>query len=239
MKKSKITVIALGGSLIVPHLSDNGGIDVPLLKALRRFILSELKKGKKFILVIGGGKTTRMYQGASSKIVNIPKEDLDWIGIHATRLNAQLLRTIFKKVCYPVVIDHEISKREAKELKRAKQSLFIASGWRPGWSTDFVSIRLAERFGADSVVIAGDIPFVYDKDPKKFKGAKPKNSISWKEYKKIIPKAWTPGLSLPVDPVAARLAERKNITAKIVKGSDFNNFKKVVQGRAFKGTTIS
>lgn len=239
MKKSKITVIALGGSLIVPHLSDNGGIDILLLKALRRFILSELKEGQKFILVIGGGKTTRIYQKASLKIVKTPKEDLDWIGIHAIRLNAQLLRNIFRKVCYSVVIDHEMTEKEITALKKVKQHLLIASVWKPGRSSDFVAVSLAERFGSDDVVIAGDIPFVYDKDPKKFKGAKPLNSVSWKEYRKIIPKVWTPGLSSPVDPVAARLAEKSNITAKIIKGSDFNNFKKVVQGKAFKGTTIS
>ena len=35
----------------------------------------------------------------------VTDEDKDWIGIHATRLNAHLLRTIFRDVADPVVID--------------------------------------------------------------------------------------------------------------------------------------
>lgn len=236
---NKFCVIALGGSLIVPHLSDNGGIDIPFMKAFRRFILLELKKGKRFILVIGGGRTTRVYQQAALQIVDIPKEDLDWIGIHAIRLNAQLLRTIFKKEAHPVVIDHEPSKRELLELKRVRRNLFIASGWRPGWSTDFVAVKLAEQFKAVKVIIAGDIPFVYDKDPRKFKNAKPIKNISWREYRKLIPKTWIPGLSSPVDPVAARFAQKAKMRADIIQGSDLKNFKRTVEGKEFLGTIIT
>ena len=44
------TVISLGGSVIVPHLSDEGGINVPFLKDFRKLILGELKKTKILLL---------------------------------------------------------------------------------------------------------------------------------------------------------------------------------------------
>jgi len=97
MENSNITVIALGGSLIVPHLSDEGGIDVQYLRNFRQFILQEVKKGKRFMIVAGGGKTARVYQKAVSQIGKTTSNDLDWIGIHAIKLNVELLNIVFKE----------------------------------------------------------------------------------------------------------------------------------------------
>lgn len=237
--KSSYTIIHLGGSLVVPTISDTGGINVAYLKKLRIFLLSQLKKKKKFIIVIGGGKTARVYQKSAARIVNIHEYDLDWIGIHATRLNAHLLRTIFEKEAYPVVIDHDPSKEEVEMLKSSNKNLFFASGWKPGWSTDYIAVELARKFDSKEVIIAKDTPFVYDSDPKKNGKAKPIKKLSWKEYAKLIPAIWTPGLSAPVDPVATKLAEKLKIEAKILSGKDFISLKAAVEGRPFKGTLIS
>lgn len=232
------TVIHLGGSIVVPHISDEGGINVGFLKLFSRFLREEMRKGMRFVIVIGGGKTCRVYQKAASQVTKVSDRDLDWIGIHTIRLNAHLLRTIFVQEAYPVVIDHNPSDVEVQKLKRTKQNLFIASGWTPGWSTDYIAVRLAEKFGAKEVIIAKDIPFVYDSDPKKNLNAKPIKKISWKDYKKLIPKKWTPGLSSPVDPVATRLAEKFGITAKILRGEDLKNFQRAIEGKPFQGTII-
>lgn len=239
MHESQFTVIAVGGSLIVPHLTDTDGIDVPFLKAFRRLLVREMKRNRQFIIVPGGGKTCRVYQKAGRQIVKMSNNDLDWIGIHSTRLNAQLLRTIFGKEAHPVVIDHDPSAKEVAQLKRTKKKLFIASGWKPGWSTDYIAMRLAQKFGAKEMMDAGDIDFVYDKDPKKFEDAKPLEKLSWKEYRKLIPSKWTPGLASPIDPIAARLAEKARIQAKIIKGTNLENMKKAIEGKEFVGTVIS
>ncbi|MDO8577512.1 MAG: UMP kinase [Candidatus Wildermuthbacteria bacterium] len=239
MAKNAYTIIHLGGSLVVPHISDEGGMDVAFLQKFHRFLKKELKKSHSFIVVVGGGKTARAYQKAASKVVKIKDWDLDWFGIHATRLNAHLLRTVFEKEAYPVVIDHDLNEEEVEVLRATNKKLFFASGWRPGWSTDYIAVRLAEKFGAKDVVIAKDTPFVYTKDPRKDKNAKPIKRISWKAYKNIIPKKWSPGLSSPVDPVATRLAEKLGIKAKILQGKDLQNFEKAIEGKPFLGTLIS
>ena len=208
MKKSNTIVIALGGSLIVPD-----GIDVEFLKKFRKLLFAEMNPpaggDRKFVIVVGGGKTARMYQKA---VLN--SRDKDIIGIEATKLNAELLRIIFKN------------------------NVYIVGGTKPGWSTDYAAMEQAKKFGAKEVIIAGDIPFVYDKDPKKYKNAKPIFEISWAEYQKLIPKKWKPGLSSPVDPVAASLARKIGLTAKILKGTDLSNFKNAIDGKAFQGTLI-
>lgn len=229
------TIISLGGSVIVPHLSDQGGINIQFLKKFKKLILSELKNNKRFVIVAGGGKTTRVYQKAASKIADIKKEDIDWIGIHATRLNAHFLRTIFQKEAYPVILDSP-----QKELKKKKgKNLLIASGWRPGWSTDYIAVLLAERFGAKEVINASDLSFVYNRDPKKYKSAKPIEKICFNDYQELIPQKWTPGMSLPFDPIATKLAKKLKLKIKIVKASDLKNFKNAILGKKFKGTIIT
>ena len=218
MKKSNVIVIALGGSLIVPHLSDEGGIDVEYLKSFRRFILQEVKKGKQFVIVVGGGKTTRVYQKAAGKIVKMTNENLDWIGIASTKLNAELLRIMFEQVGNKVL---------------------VAGGLRPGGSTDYVAIQLAQKHKAKEVIVAGNTPFVFDKDPAKFSDAKAIHKISWSEYQKLIPRKWKPGFSSPVDPVAAQLAKKLKLEVRVIKGTDILNFKKAIEGKKFRGTIIT
>jgi uridylate kinase len=104
-------VISLGGSLIVP----NGGIDHRFLKLFKELIVSEIEAGKRFIIVAGGGAICRHYQKAAKEVGPLEAEDVDWIGIHVTHLNAQLLRTIFRKYSHLKIITHYDFKEEVTE----------------------------------------------------------------------------------------------------------------------------
>ena len=192
MKNSKITVIALGGSLIVPHLTDEGGIDVQYLRNFRSFILQEIKKGRRFVIVTGGGKTARVYLNAARQLMNVSDESLDWLGIYAIKLNAYLLLTMFQSRAYREVIDSGISSAKIQAIRNSKKPLVIAGGWHPGQSTDHGAVVLAQKFGAKEMIVAGSTSFVFDKDPGKFSNAKSIPKISWSEYQKIIPRKWKP-----------------------------------------------
>jgi uridylate kinase len=224
----KTIVVALGGSIVYPD-----GIDVAFVKQFRSFALSFIKrKHAKLVIVIGGGRLARVFQDAAGKIAPVVDEDKDWIGIHATRLNAHLLRTIFKHVADPVVIDTR------HKIKKLKHPITIAAGWRPGWSTDYVASQLASDFGAKEVIIAGKPSHVYNKDPHKHENASPIERLSWKEYRRLVPKKWVPGLSSPVDPIASALGERAKLKAIIVNGKDLKNFSRLLNGQEFKGSVI-
>jgi len=243
MGDSKTIIIALGGSIICPQPGRHPPatlINVNFLKKFKKLILKYLKKGYRFIIIAGGGKVCRVYQNAAAKIIRLPYEDMDWLGIHATRLNAHLLRTIFRKEAYPVVLD------DPKKPVKGDWSLLIASGWRPGWSTDYISVLLAKRFRVKEIIDAGDIPFVYTKDPFKYKKARALGErkegggwvVSWKDYRKLVGPRWMPGLSVPIDPIAAKLAQKLKIRALIIKGTELKNLEKVLSGKKFRGTVI-
>ncbi len=247
-KFSKTIVVALGGSIVYPEQ-----IDASFIKKFRALVLRFLKKGYKFVIVVGGGRSARLFQEAAHAVAKVTDEDKDWLGIHATRLNAQLLRTIFREVADPVVVD------KRHKVKRLEHPVTIASGWQPGWSTDYISIALAEDFGVKEVVIAGKPAHVYPVrnrarasapskghgravsngvDDKDLDFENPYHELSWREYRKLIPKKWSPGLHSPVDPVGARLAEKKGIKAIIMDGRDLKNFEKMLLGKEFKGSLI-
>ena len=223
----KTVVVALGGSVIYPE-----AIDVKFLRRFKKFTEKFLKRGIRFVLVVGGGRLARVFQDAARKVLPLTDEDKDWIGIHATRLNAHLLRTVFRKVADPVVFDAR------GKIKKLKHPITIASGWRPGWSTDFVAAAIAADMRIREFIVAGKPAYVYHKDPSLYKDARPYEKINWREYRRLIPKKWIPGSHAPVDPVAARLAEKRGLTAIIVNGKDLKNFERLLKGEGFRGTII-
>lgn len=97
-KNKKTIVVSLGGSIIVPR-----HIDWKFLREFRKLIISQIKKGKKFIIITGGGYAAREYQDAACKVTKLTPDDRDWLGIHATRMNAHLIRTIFRDFSHPVI----------------------------------------------------------------------------------------------------------------------------------------
>ena len=223
-------VISVGGSLIVPD-----GIDVQFLKELNTFVRSKLAENatRQFFLVCGGGATARRYQQAARDVIqhDLTDDDMDWLGIHPTRLNAHLLRTIFRDIAHLHVIEHY------DIIKKATESVVIASGWKPGWSTDFCAVLLAEDYQVPTIINMSNIPQVFDKDPNVFPDAKPLDRISWADFRLMVGDVWTPGKNSPFDPIASQRAQE--IGAKVVVlGKDFNNLENYYLGKDFVGTVI-
>jgi uridylate kinase len=220
-------VMSVGGSLIVPD-----GIDTEFLAKLKSFILTNIQSGYHFAIVAGGGQLSRRNQKSANEITALTPEDLDWLGIHATRLNAHLLRSILYKEAYPVIYKNPNKKISVTE------PVIIASGWKPGRSTDYVAVRLAKSLGAKKIINLSDIDYIYDSDPRKDPDAKKFETISWKTFRKLIPKKWDPGLSSPFDPIAAKDAEKNGFEVAIINGARLPECERYLRGEAFVGTKI-
>jgi len=240
-KKQEIVVISLGGSVVYPYGGEHAnGANVSFLRDFRKFILEQTKLGRRFVIVVGGGRPCRMYQKAVREVLGDKKNnlDLDWIGIQATKTNALFVAKILKEVSWPQIMDHEPSKKEVNAFLKSNKKVLMVSGWLPGWSTDYDAFQCARIFGAGEVISASDAPYVCDKDPRKFPDAGAISDITWSEYQKLIPSKWVPGLSTPVDPTAARLAKKNNLLVKKIKGTDIGSFYKAIDGQPFEGTII-
>ena len=232
-KKLNPIVISLGGSLIVPcH------IDWVFLKKFRQLIIRQIRRGHKFVIITGGGYTAREYQMTANKVTRLTKDDRDWIGVHATRLNAHLIKTIFRRYAHPRINKNPRTKEDIRQHFAKGENIMVAAGWRPGWSTDYVATILAERLGAKTLINLSNIKYVYEQDPRKYPKAKKIKHISWKEFRKIVGNKWDPGLNLPFDPVASRYAEKLGLKVIIAKGKNLKNLEKIFRGDHFQGTVI-
>jgi uridylate kinase len=230
MPPKQTFIISLGGSLIVT----DKGIDWRFLKEFRKLILSELKNGKKFFIVAGGGATARHYIEAADKVVRVKDDDRDWLGIHSTRLNAHLIRTIFRDVAYP-----EIIKNPTIRFAADSYGVVVAGGWKPGWSTDYVAAMVAQEYEIGTIINLSNIDYAYDKDPKKHTDAKKIEGCDWRAFRKIVGNRWRPGLNAPFDPIASQKASRLGIEVVIMNGRKLKNFKAYLSGKKFLGTRIS
>ncbi len=232
MSKPETIILSLGGSLIVP----NGGIDTDFLSSFNTFIRSQLSGSpKRFFIVCGGGGIARTYQKAARAVIGeITDIDVDWLGIHATRLNAHLMRTIFYDISYPVIIeDYE------RDYDIGESRVIVGAGWRPGCSTDYDGVRLATRFGAQKMINMSNVDMVYDQDPKIHPDAKPIRQWTWQEYRKLAGDTWIPGMNVPFDPIASEEAQEAGLTVVILNGKNLVNLGTALDGKEFVGTTIT
>ncbi|NLG06813.1 MAG: UMP kinase [Candidatus Pacebacteria bacterium] len=228
---NKKAIISLGGSLINP-----GEIAVDFLKKFKKFIEKRVEEGWQFIIITGGGAPARWYINGSSAIMgkSITKDDMDWLGIHATRFNAHLVRTIFRDIAQPAIItDPE------NDVIDHKKAIVVGGGSRPGRSTDHVSTAIAVRVNAPYVINLSNIKQAYTEDPKKNPDAKPIDNITWADFCAMVGDTWEPGLNTPFDPIASKLAKEKDITVLIVEGTNLKNLGKLFRSEKFVGTVIS
>ena len=229
--KGDVVVLSLGGSLVVP----NGGIDTDFLIAFNAFIRDQISsKKRRFFITVGGGGTTRHYQKAAHAVrtEHIDDVDLDWLGLHATRLNAQLVRTIFRDIADQRVIKHY------EVILKIDAPVAIAAGWKPGWSTDYCAVTLCQDYGIHQAINLTNIDHVYSADPRTNPQAKPLKDLTWESYRAMVGDKWIPGMNAPFDPIASKLAQDLNVTVKILNGKNLDNLAKALDDQQFEGTTI-
>jgi len=220
MKRNEIVVLSLGGSMI----NGKEGFSIEFLKDFKKLILKNIKKGRKFIIVCGGGRVAREYQEAAKASGLSSNRDLDWIGIFGTHCNANFMKTLFGKLSHS-----ELVKSENDKISWKSKILF-SGGWEPGCSTDYDAVILAKKFGAKTVINLSNIDFVFDKDPNKFTDAKKIENISWKDFRKIVGNKWSPGANAPFDPIASKIADNNKLKVIVMNGKRLGELEKAING---------
>lgn len=227
-------VLSVGGSIVVPEKPDT-----EFLSAFINMVKDWLSKDekRKLILVVGGGAPARVYQNAYAEVAKSTGSDsasdaADWIGIMATRLNAQLVKAAFGSLCQNDVVYDPTAPIEFKGR------VLLAAGWHPGFSTDNDAVLLAENHGAKTVVNLSNIEKVYTDDPRKNPDAKPIDSISWADFRKMVGDEWVPGKNCPFDPIASKKASESGMTVICAGGKNIENIRKILDDADFVGTKI-
>ena len=220
--------MSVGGSLLVPN-----EVDSLFLRDFLKLIQSEIRKGRRFILITGGGKVCRQYQAALKEVVSSASvTELDWLGIAVTHLNARLVQLAFGKLAHRMIVT------DASKRTNFKEKVLVAGGWKPGRSTDDDAVRLAKIYGAKTVINLSNVDYIYNSDPRTHSDAKKIERLSWVQYRKMFGSKWSPGAHIPFDPVASRLAQQNKATVVFLNGANLANVKSYLDGGPFVGSVI-
>ncbi len=228
-------ILSVGGSIIAPDKPDSLFLS-EFVTMCKKWLNSD--KQNRLILVAGGGAPARVYQNGLKEVCEKTRDSFDanaadWIGIMATRLNAQLLKACFGDYCKNDVVYNPT----LEDLKFDGQVL-VASGWKPGFSTDTDAVYLGEKFDAKTIVNLSNIEKVYTDDPRKNPDAKPLDTISWADFRKMVGDEWTPGKNCPFDPIASKKASELGMKVICAGGKNIANIQAILEDKDYIGTTI-
>jgi uridylate kinase len=226
-KENNKWAFSLGGSVFIPE-----EIDSEYLKSFSAMIKKYVKKGHVFRIVTGGGFYCRKYMKAMQESEYSTQQDEYWIGTLITRLNAELLKSFFpKKDCYSkVVLDYA-------NWQGTNKPIAVGGGDKIGHSSDYDAFHFALAEGIKTVINITNVEYVYDRDPRKDRNAKPLKKLSWKEYLELVGKEFNPGENFPFDPIASKACSEHNISV-IITNRVLGNIEKILQGKDFKGTLL-
>jgi len=229
-------IIKYGGSRISPTAdSYDEGFIAELIELVKKY------SNKRFMIIVGGGALCRKMQEKMTT-----KKEKDLVGIEATRINAKYVIEKIKQAnldVYP-----EVLKDPTQNISENHQ-IYFSGGWKPGNSTDYVTMRYAVTFNADKVIKVSDFTYVKDISPLELKDLSkgerekrlaqtPKLKImTWQKMVDLVGETWIPGLHTPLDPLAAKLGlQHRDISLYIIPEKEIE---KVLAGEDFQGTVVN
>lgn len=221
-------VISLGGSLLYPNVQD-----VSYINAFVALIKSKCSSGN-FAIITGGGVLARkMQEELKEKNPSATPDELDWVGIAATRANAEVVRDAFGDTAEPAIF------MDPHTPSLSGKSVLLGGGFEPGHSSDGSSVVLAQTLGAKKLINLSNIDYVYTADPRTNPDAVKIEKTNWTDFRKLLPPEWSPGINAPFDPVAAKMAQEINLEVAVMNGKNLENLSNYLDGREFVGTIIT
>ncbi|MDP6906342.1 MAG: UMP kinase [Candidatus Thalassarchaeaceae archaeon] len=228
-------VVALGGSLLHPDEVERH----VWLDQVKEAVSEHVGSGGRIGLVIGGGVPARDAITIAKPLI----EDvaaLDEIGIAATRLNATIVAQTLSHsgldVCNGIPSDTTAAARALEN-----HQIVVMGGTSPGHTTDNVAIRLAIDAKATQCIIATNVDYVYDSDPKINSNARSIESMTLEKLQEIVgpPVHGKAGGSGVIDPVGVQAAIDYSLPLAVIDGRKVERLASALSGNEFKGTRIT
>jgi len=164
-----------------------GGIDPAPLRAIATEIASAAR-GLQLAIVIGGGN---IWRGSSVLGSTIERVTSDNMGMLGTIINALALQSALEKAGVPTRVQTSIAmtelaepfirRRAIRHLEKGRVVIFSGGTGSPYFTTDTAAALRASEIGADLILKATQVDWVYTDDPRKNPDAKPIKHISYME----------------------------------------------------------
>jgi uridylate kinase len=192
----KIKVFALGGSVFTENLDK-----------LEEYAEAFESFDEQIVIVTGAGKLKENIL-AAEEVAN--QAELDLIGIKATRLNAETLKTAIES--------HPKTPQTPEEVQEVASTgkNFVMGGLVPGYSTDAVAATVAELLDAE-LYIATSIHGVHSRDPD-YPEAEKLDEVTTGKLREIVSGNNQAGKHDLIDGTAIGIIERSEIPTRVFRG---------------------
>jgi uridylate kinase len=161
------------------------GIDPETTSRLAREI-AEAKQDHELCMVVGGGN---IFRGLAAAAKGFDRTSADYMGMLATVMNALALQNALERIgidtrvlsAIPMATVSEpyIRRRALRHMEKGRVVIFAAGTGNPYFTTDTAAALRAAEMGCDALFKGTSVDGVYDADPKKVKGAKRYESVSF------------------------------------------------------------
>lgn len=204
------------------------GLDRNFIRQFVRTIKS-IAKSRRVYIITGGGNTARSFVSDARRIGVRNVQSLHWIGVRACQLNAAILQAAFGLPWNSLT--------DRSNVQRATERIVIVAPSIPGATSDYGSVLIAKQVKASVIFNITNVDGVYTADPRISRQARRIDEITWPAFSKMFGRSVKPGMHVPFDPVASRLAARSRMSV-VVMSSRLTNLRRAVSGQAFQGTVI-
>lgn len=212
------------------------GIDFSVVEALCDVIVKCQKAGVEIGIVVGGGNFWRGVQDAGGRM---DRSRADHMGMLATVINSLAIADVLEKRGVEVRVQTAIEMRSLAEpyvrsravrhLEKGRIVIFACGTGNPFFTTDTAASLRAAEVGAEVVMLAKKVDYVYDADPKTNPNAKKMHSLTYDEllarHLKVI------------DSTAASFAQDNDIPTILFALQDPENIYRIIMGENL-GTII-
>lgn len=162
------------------------GIDTEVLASIAQEIKELHLSGIEVAIVIGGGNIFRGIKGATA---GMDRATADYMGMLATLLNCLALQDALERMDVHTrmqsaidiveVAEPFIRRKAVRHLEKGRVVIFGAGIGNPYFTTDTSAALRAMEVGAQVVLKATKVDYVYDSDPLKNPNAKPFERVSY------------------------------------------------------------
>lgn len=227
-------VLKLSGEALAPANPADGVLDFDKIEQVAAVLKKCLAQGVQIAVIVGAGNIWRGRTGG-----DMTRYRADQMGMLATTINALALQDTFIKCGVDTVVmtsvemqayaDYYTARHADQALSQGKVVVFgCGLGW-PYFSTDTPAVVRAAEIGADAVLMAKNVDYLYTADPRKDPDAKPIYDIT---YAEILDK----GLKA-FDMTAVSFCQENNIKTYGFALSDPENIYRVIMGEPI-GTSM-
>jgi len=178
-------LLKLSGEALAPANKCGSILDFAFIDRVAAVIKQCRDAGVEIGVIVGAGNIWRGKAGAAQ----MERARADHMGMLATVMNSLALQDSFIRAGMDAVVmsavemdafaDHYNARTARKHLSDGKIVIFGGGMGAPYFSTDTAAVLRAAEIGADVILMAKNIDYLYDADPNKVLGAKPIHDITY------------------------------------------------------------